>query len=76
MADTSIVTPNIGVGTNSLASALITPGYPMAAVAKSSPLSGQVPPVVVAAPLVGEPGVSVRRDASLAQVGEQAKRTV
>jgi len=73
MADTSIVTPNIGVGTNSLASALITPGYPMVAVAKSSPLAGQIPP---AAPLVGEPGVSVRRDASLAQVGEQAKRTV
>ena len=73
MADTSIVTPNIGVGTNSLASALITPGYPMVVVPKSSPLAGQIPP---AAPLVGEPGVSVRRDASLAQVGEIAKRSV
>ena len=73
MADTSIVTPNIGVGTNSLANPLLTPGYPMVAVAKSSPLAGQIPP---AAPLVGEPGVSVRRDLSLTQAGEIAKRSV
>ena len=67
------ITPNLGKGTASLASALITPGYPMAVVPKSSPLAGQIPP---AAPLIGEPGVSVRRDASLAQVGEQDSRVV
>jgi hypothetical protein len=65
------ITPNIGVGTASLASALITPGYPMAAVAKSSPLSGLAEPSVML-----PAGQSVRRDASLAQVGEQASRVV
>jgi hypothetical protein len=71
MADASIITPNIGVGTASLASALITPGYPMAAVPRSSPLAGIAEPAV---PLPANQ--SVRRDASLAQVGEQAERVV
>jgi len=72
-AQGSTVTPNVGVGNASLASPLITPGYPMAVVPKSSGLAGQIPP---AAPLVGAPGVSVRRDASLVQAGEQSSRVI
>jgi hypothetical protein len=34
------VTPNIGVGTASLASALITPGWPLASVPASNPIAG------------------------------------
>ena len=73
MADTSIVTPSIGVGTNSLANPLITPGYPMAAVPKSSPLAGALPPV---APLPNTTATSVLRDLSLTQAGEIAKRVI
>ena len=73
MADTSIVTPPIGPGTASLASALITPGFPMVAVQKSSPLAQMAPPFAAELPI---PSATVRRDASLAQVGEQAKRVV
>ena len=73
MADTSIITPNIGVGNASLASALITPGYPMAAVAKSSPLAQMAPPFAAELPI---PSATVRRDASLTQVGEIAQRVV
>ena len=65
------VTPNIGVGTASLASALVTPGYPMAAVPQSNPLSGVVNPT---GQLPADQ--SLRRDASLLQVGEQSSRVI
>lgn len=65
------VLPNIGVGTASLGSALITPGYPLAVVPKSSPLAG-VPNPTVRLPA----DQSLRRDATLAQIGETAARIV
>jgi hypothetical protein len=37
----AIITPNIGVGTASLGSALITPGWPLANVPSSNPLAGR-----------------------------------
>jgi hypothetical protein len=71
MADASIITPNIGAGTVSLASALITPGWPMASVEKSNPLAG-VPNPTAQLPA----DQSLRRDASLNQAGELAERVV
>ncbi len=63
------VTPNIGPSNVSLGSPLVTPGFPMAVVAKSSPLSQMAPPFAAELPI---PSATVRRDASLTQVGEIA----
>jgi hypothetical protein len=63
------ITPNIGVGTASLAMPLMTPGYPLAVVQKSSPLAEMGAPAATDLPI---PSITVRRDASLTQVGEIA----
>jgi hypothetical protein len=63
------ITPNVGVGTASLGSPLITPGFPMAAVQKSSPLAEMGPPAAAELPI---PSATVRRDQSLTQAGEIA----
>ena len=67
----AIITPNVN---NS--QALITPGYPMAAVPKSSPLSTML--TVTSPPLAPQlpAGQSVERDAALAQAGDTSNRTV
>ncbi len=66
----AVITPNFNPST-----ALATPGYPMAAVPKSSPLStmpsASNPPVT---PLPA--GQSAERDAALAQAGDQSNRVV
>lgn len=73
MADASLVTPNIGPSNASLGSPLITPGYPMAVIPKSSPLAEMGAPAAAELPI---PSATVRRDSSLTQAGEIAKRVI
>ena len=64
------ITPNISVNA-SLASPLITPGYPMVAVPKSNPNADQEQ----AAAIAGK-SVAAVRDAALVQSGHIADRTI
>jgi hypothetical protein len=67
----AIIAPDIGKGTVSSRSPLITPGYPMASVPHSNPIAATEEQQTQSS------GVdSAVRDASLAQVGEQASRVV
>jgi len=67
----AIITPNIGVGTTSLASPLITPGWPLASVPASNPIAGNPGTT---------PGMNATDAADLlaaaTQAGNQANRTV
>ena len=65
------VTPNIGVGTASLASSLVTPGWPLASVPASNPIAG----LPGSSP---EPNTvdATNLTASLTQVGKQTSRVV
>jgi hypothetical protein len=67
----AIITPNIGVGTTSLASPLITPGWPMASVPASNPIAGNPGTT---------PGMNATDTADLlaaaTEVGNQANRVL